>query len=68
MFHGAGEEIRGNINSALDGLGDEIAGRPTATSSGDGVAARGATEIEAGREGLERMHAAREARKHAGAK
>ncbi|BGP27108.1 hypothetical protein Rt10032_c12g4865 [Rhodotorula toruloides] len=29
--HGAGEAIRGTINSALDGIGDGIAGRPQGT-------------------------------------
>ncbi|KAK4329849.1 hypothetical protein RTBOTA2_005833 [Rhodotorula toruloides] len=29
--HGAGEAIRGTINSALDGVGDGIAGRPQGT-------------------------------------
>jgi hypothetical protein len=53
VVHGAGEEIRGNINSALDGLGDSIAGRPATASRGDDVAAAGAAEAEAGRQGLE---------------
>ncbi|CDR35723.1 RHTO0S01e05710g1_1 [Rhodotorula toruloides] len=30
-IHGAGEAIRGTINSALDGVGDGIAGRPQGT-------------------------------------
>lgn len=54
VMHGAGEEIRGNINSALDGLGDSIAGRKTVPNTeGDRVAQRGAAEAEAGRLGLE---------------
>ncbi|PLW09471.1 hypothetical protein PCANC_21624 [Puccinia coronata f. sp. avenae] len=34
MFHTAGEQIRGNINAALDGAGDAIAGRKTGTVAG----------------------------------
>lgn len=34
MFHTAGEHIRGNINAALDGAGDAIAGRKTGTVAG----------------------------------
>ncbi|KAA1138358.1 hypothetical protein PGTUg99_032809 [Puccinia graminis f. sp. tritici] len=33
-FHTAGEHIRGNINAALDGAGDAIAGRKTGTVAG----------------------------------
>lgn len=65
VVHGAGDEIRGNINSAFDGLGDALAGRPAGVSSGDAVAARGAAEAETGRQGIEVREEAHEARKDA---
>jgi len=34
IFHSAGEHIRGNINAALDGAGDAIAGRKSGTVVG----------------------------------
>lgn len=54
VVHGAGDELRGDINSALDGFGDSIAGRDAAANNRDDrVAQRGAAEAEAGRQGLE---------------
>ena len=57
MFHGAGEGIRGNINSFVDNVGEQIAGRgqgdvkpPTRTEEQRPaqVAANGADELRAG--------------------
>ncbi|KAL8283804.1 hypothetical protein RQP46_005236 [Phenoliferia psychrophenolica] len=54
-IHGAGEAIRGTINSGLDGLGDGVAGRKTgevtsqsSTGSNEGVAQSGVAEAKAG--------------------
>ncbi|WWC58310.1 uncharacterized protein I303_100850 [Kwoniella dejecticola CBS 10117] len=57
VFHGAGEAIRGNANSFIDNLGEQVAGRdpaqqPQTRSAGGerpaGVAAKGADEIQQG--------------------
>ncbi|GAA6046639.1 hypothetical protein JCM3770_003091 [Rhodotorula araucariae] len=54
-IHGAGEAIRGNVNSALDGLGDGIANRPQGTvesrqsaASEESVAQKGVRELNEG--------------------
>ncbi|BGP42897.1 hypothetical protein JCM10449v2_006911 [Rhodotorula kratochvilovae] len=54
-IHGAGEAIRGNVNSALDGLGDGIANRPQGTvesrqsaASEESVAQKGVREFTEG--------------------
>ncbi|KAK4686744.1 hypothetical protein P7C73_g3379, partial [Tremellales sp. Uapishka_1] len=62
VFHGAGESIRGNINSFVDNVGEEIAGRggsaarPATASDGgarpEGVAASGNQEVKQGLSGL----------------
>ncbi|GAA6040865.1 hypothetical protein JCM8097_007755 [Rhodosporidiobolus ruineniae] len=64
-IHGAGEGIRGTINSALDGLGDGVAGRPSGTiesrssaNTEETVADKGKKEFQAGVEAMkgERAH------------
>ncbi|GAA5907078.1 hypothetical protein JCM8208_004506 [Rhodotorula glutinis] len=54
-IHGAGEALRGNINAAVDGLGDGIANRPQGTvesrqsASGEqSVAQKGLEELKGG--------------------
>ncbi|CDZ98208.1 hypothetical protein [Phaffia rhodozyma] len=49
VFHGAGEVIRGSINSAADGLGDGIAGRSSTTTTTT-TTTTGATNADAGLE------------------
>ncbi|TNY23882.1 hypothetical protein DMC30DRAFT_259546 [Rhodotorula diobovata] len=53
--HGAGEALRGNINSALDGLGDGVANRPQGTvesrqlaAGEESVAQKGLNELQGG--------------------
>jgi len=58
VFHGAGEALRGNINSVLDGVGENIAGRggkqeqthpiPRSGETSSDVAARGQNEFSRG--------------------
>ncbi|SCV74462.1 BQ2448_8101 [Microbotryum intermedium] len=55
-IHGAGEAIRGTINSALDGAGDAVAGRESGSvtasndgvKDGDNVARKGVEELKEG--------------------
>jgi len=62
VAHGAGEGVRGNINSFFDNVGEQIAGRgqndvKPAPRSGEQpaqVAAKGADEFKAGMEGLQK--------------
>lgn len=60
-MHGAGEGIRGNVNSFLDNVGEQIAGRgqgdvkPATRTEQERpaqVAARGADEFQAGMDRL----------------
>ncbi|WWC66730.1 uncharacterized protein I206_100635 [Kwoniella pini CBS 10737] len=62
-WNGAGEAIRGNANSFIDNLGEQVAGRdpsqqPQSHSAGGerpaGVAAKGADEIQQGVAGLKK--------------
>ncbi|WVQ79137.1 hypothetical protein IAT38_001232 [Cryptococcus sp. DSM 104549] len=63
VFHGTGEGIRGNVNSFLDNVGEQIAGRDPATTAQQpnaggerpaAVAATGADEFKKGVEELKR--------------
>ncbi|GAA5836863.1 hypothetical protein JCM9279_007683 [Rhodotorula babjevae] len=54
-IHGAGEALRGNINAAVDGLGDGIANRPQGSvesrqsaSGEESVAQKGLNELKGG--------------------
>ncbi|WVF66058.1 hypothetical protein IAT40_000796 [Kwoniella sp. CBS 6097] len=62
-WNGAGEAIRGNANSFLDNVGEQIAGRDPASqpqslsNNGErpaGVAAKGADEIQSGMNNLKK--------------
>ncbi|OCF36256.1 hypothetical protein I316_02130 [Kwoniella heveanensis BCC8398] len=62
-WNGAGEAIRGNANSFLDNVGEQIAGRDPASqpqslsNNGErpaGVAAQGADEIQSGMNNLKK--------------
>ncbi|WVR03654.1 hypothetical protein IAU60_000649 [Kwoniella sp. DSM 27419] len=61
VFHGAGEGIRGNVNSFVDNIGEQIAGRDStakpSSASGErpsAVAANGADEIQSGMNSLKK--------------
>ncbi|GAA5871978.1 hypothetical protein JCM8547_006207 [Rhodosporidiobolus lusitaniae] len=62
-IHGAGEAIRGTINSGLDGLGDGVTGRPQGTATSrtsaageESVAQKGVAEFQKGVDALKGEH------------